>query len=170
MEEEEMAKSLIRQPGNGGSPLLPRDPFQMFREEMNSLMDRALGRSIGFFDSPLMGGSAAMVMPQIDIHENDKAIVLAAELPGVAEKDVDIAVHDGVMTIKGEKRYEKDEGEGEARVVERQFGSFERSFSLPPGIDDAKIEAKFENGVLKVTLPKRPEAQSSMRHIPIAKH
>lgn len=169
-----MAKSLTTQPANGGSPLFPRDPFHMFREEMNNLMDRAFGRSFGLLDSPVFGGMTGMtgggVTPQIDIHETDKAITLTAELPGVDEKDVDVSIHNGMLTLKGEKRYEKKEGEGDARMVERHYGSFERSFTLPSDIDEEKIDAKYDKGVLKITLPKRPEAQSSMRHIPIGKN
>lgn len=169
-----MAKSLMTHSGNGGPSHFSRDPFQSFREEMLGLMDRAFGRSVGLWDNPALGAMATMgasdAMPKIDIHETDKMITLTAELPGVDEKDVDLRIQDGVLTLKGEKRYEKMEGEGDARVIERSYGSFERSFTLPPGIDDAKIQAAYDKGILKVTLPKRPEAQASMRHIPIGKH
>jgi HSP20 family protein len=74
-----------------------------------------------------------------------------------------------MLTLKGEKRSEKTGGEGDARVVERHYGSFERSFTLPSGVDDAKIVAKYDKGVLKVTMPKTPEAQKATRHISIDK-
>jgi HSP20 family protein len=171
MKEMHMATPLAKQASNGGSPLVPRDPFHTFRQEMNSLMDRMFGRSLGFFDMPafdrLTGGTGAVV-PQIDIHETDSEIVLTAELPGVDEKDVDLSIHNGVLTLKGEKRYEKTEGEGDARVVERHYGNFERSFTLPSGIDDAKIVAKYDKGVLKITLPKSAEARKATRHISIS--
>ncbi len=163
--------SLMKSTGNGMPSPFPRDPFQSFREEMNALFDRAFSQPLALWDSPAFGiGRASALMPQVDIHETDKAIQLTAELPGVDEKDIDISVHNGVLTLKGEKRDEKQEGgEGDARIVERHYGRFERSFTLPNGVDDAKIAAKFDRGVLTVTLPKRPEAQSSARHIQIAK-
>lgn len=149
---------------------LPRDPFQTFREEINSLFDRALSRPFGFFDLPSLPSlGGALVMPKIDIHEGEKDVTLTAELPGVDEKDVELLVRDGVLTLRGEKRYEKKEGEGDARVVERHYGSFERRFTLPSDVDEEKISATFDKGVLKIVLPRAPGAHPNARRISISK-
>ena len=152
------------------SSLFSRDPFASFREEVNSLMNRAFGPGFGLFDAPSLGRFGnGYVTPSIDLHESETAYTLTAELPGLDEKDVELNVHDGVLTLKGEKRYEKESGEENARVVERHYGSFERSFTLPSSVDEAKIDAKFDKGVLKVTMPKIPNATPAGRRIAIGK-
>jgi HSP20 family protein len=164
-----MANLPSKNASHGAPSMFPRDPFHSFREEMNTLFDRAFGKSLSFLDPAATSWGAGSITPRIDIHETDKEITLTAELPGVDEKDVDLSVHDGVLTLKGEKRYEKKEGEGDARVVERHYGSFSRSFTLPSGVDEAKISAKYDKGVLSVVLPKRPEAEAATRRIAIGK-
>lgn len=93
--------------------------------------------------------------PAIDIHENEKEIVLEAELPGINMEDVKITVESGILTIKGEKKYKKEENK--YFRAERVHGSFLRSFSLPSSIDLEKISASYEDGVLTVKVPKKPE-------------
>ena len=89
-----------------------------------------------------------------------------AELPGLEREQVEVTVENGVLTLRGEKKQEKEEGEeGKWHIWERSYGSFERSFGLPRGIDEAKVEAQFENGVLKVTVPKKAGSQG--KKIPI---
>jgi HSP20 family protein len=108
-------------------------------------------------------------MPAMEIVEKDDALIVTAELPGVSTKDVDISLEDGVLTIRGEKKEEKKETEeGRFHMWERRYGSFQRAFTLPKAVDPAKITAKFESGVLMVTLPKTEKAKVQGRKIPIS--
>jgi HSP20 family protein len=151
------------------------NPFGEFRKEMDQLVEDFFGKGSMLSRSGLSMPSLAadkelsFVNPAIDIKENGKAIVLTAELPGLADEDVDISVHDGVLTLKGEKKFEKEEKDEKGHVQERRYGSFQRSMSLPDRVDEAKISAKFEKGVLTVTMPKRPDAKPSGRKIAIGK-
>jgi HSP20 family protein len=97
--------------------------------------------------------------PAVDIIESENDIVLRADLPGIDPKDVDIQVENGTLTLKGERKFESDVKEDDYRRVERVYGSFLRSFSLPPTVDTEKVAAEYLNGVLELTLPKRPEAK-----------
>jgi HSP20 family protein len=105
----------------------------------------------------------------VDVAERENEYEITAELPGMEEKDIEVNVSDDLLTIKGEKREEKEEKKKDYYVSERRYGSFQRSFSLPDGIDANKIEAKFINGVLTVILPKTPEAQKKQKKIEIKK-
>ncbi len=96
--------------------------------------------------------------PSVDIVEKDNAYEVTAELPGMDEKNVEVKLINGGLTIKGEKQEEKEEKKKNYYLHEREFGSFERCFSVPEGVDTDKIEASFKKGVLTVTLPKKPEA------------
>jgi HSP20 family protein len=97
--------------------------------------------------------------PSVDIFENKDNIVLEAELPGMSPDDVDIAIENNVLTIHGERKFEKkDEGDNFHRV-ERSYGAFTRSFTLPPTVSGDNVDAVFENGVLRLTLAKREEAK-----------
>ena len=97
--------------------------------------------------------------PAVDILEKDNEIVLRADLPGIDPKDVDIQVQNGTLTLRGERKFESDVKEDNFRRVERVYGSFVRSFSLPQTVDSEHVAAEYKNGVLEVTLPKRPEAK-----------
>lgn len=98
-------------------------------------------------------------LPVVDISETADAIVVHAELPGIDKKDVKVDVKDGVLTISGERKYEKDVKEENVHRIERSYGSFSRSFSLPTHVDTNKVEARLEDGVLKVRLPKTETAK-----------
>jgi len=98
-------------------------------------------------------------LPAVDIRETAEAIVVHAELPGIDKKDVKVDVRDGVLTISGERKYEKDVKEENVHRIERSYGSFTRSFSLPSHVDVNKVEAKLDNGVLEVRLPKTDTAR-----------
>ena len=105
--------------------------------------------------------------PVADVVEGERDYRVTAELPGMSEKDIEIALAGDVLTLKGEKK-EEHEGKGQNRYVsERRYGLFQRSFALPEDADPEKIEAEFKNGVLTVTLPKRPEAQAKQRKIEV---
>jgi HSP20 family protein len=105
----------------------------------------------------------------MDVRETDKEIVVEAELPGIDEKDVSLSLQDGVLTIRGEKKHEHEEEKENYRVSERRYGSFQRAMRLPDTVDENKVEASFNNGVLTASLPKRPEAIGKQRTIPIKK-
>src|SRR5262245_47574522 len=140
-----------RSNGNGNSPsgsqvVRYRDPFSMARELLSW--------------DPFYGGRPASAFsPAFEVKETNDAFVLKADLPGVAEAELDIAVHNNVLTVSGSRQAEeRREGEGYA-LYERQFGSFSRSFSLPDTADGERIEAKLENGVLTLSIAKKVEAK-----------
>jgi len=146
------------------------DPFSAFRAEMDSLFDSFMGGLPAFTD--MLGTGAGRSVPlaaHMDVRETDKEIVVEAELPGIDDKDISLSLQDGILTIKGEKKLERDEEKENYRMMERRYGSFQRSVRLPDTVDEDKVEASFNNGVLKVSLPKRPEAIGKQRTIPIKK-
>ena len=149
------------------TPSRPRDVFSAMRDEMDRVFERF---EHGWPRWPtLFRREGAITVPELDVRENTNAIVVEAELPGVDEKDVSVTVANGVLTIKGEKKHEKEEKGENYYLTERSFGSFERSIRLPDTVDDAKVEAKFDKGVLKVTAAKKPEAVKAERKIEIKK-
>jgi HSP20 family protein len=105
--------------------------------------------------------------PAVDIAETDKGYEITAELPGLDEKNIEVKLANGSLTIKGEKQEEKEEKEKGYYLHERHFGAFERCFRMPEGVDGDKIEATFKKGVLTVTLPKTPEAQKAEKKITV---
>ncbi len=162
-----MPKTEITKPGE--TPVArPRDIFSAMRDEM----DRVFGRFERDWPFPsLFGreGRSAILVPDLDVREDANSISIEAELPGVEEKDVSVTLANGVLTIKGEKKQEKEEKSENYHLTERSFGSFQRSLRLPDTVDDAKVEADFDKGVLKVTAAKRPEAVKAERRIEIKK-
>jgi len=114
-----------------------------------------------FFGEPLeeTGKVIKAFAPRVDIEETDKEIVVKADLPGVEAKDVEISVSDGVLTMKGEKKEEREEKKKNYHCVERYVGKFYREIALPPSADPDKIAATTNKGVITVTIPKKPEAQ-----------
>ncbi len=105
--------------------------------------------------------------PVVDIVDKTEAYEVIAELPGMDEKNIDVKLANGCLTIKGEKRDEKEEKKKDYYLHERSFGTFERSFALPDEVDTSRIEASFKKGVLTVTLPKKPEAVKPEKKIEI---
>src|SRR5262245_59730811 len=103
----------------------------------------------------------------MDVKETDKETVIETKLPGMDEKDVSLALRDGVVTVRGQKKHERDEEKEDYRMVERRYGRFQRSVQLPDIVDENTVEATFNNGVLKVSFPKRPEAIGKQRKMPI---
>jgi HSP20 family protein len=106
-------------------------------------------------------------MAAVDIVEKDNAYEVTAELPGMDEKNIEVKLDNGGLTIKGEKQEEKEEKRKGYHLQERRFGSFERYFAVPEGVDTDKIEASFKKGLLTVTLPKKPEAQKPAKKIDV---
>ena len=146
------------------------DPLGALRSEMDRLFDSFTG---GLPTFPSLFGSSGSrgfaLIPSMDVKETDEEIVVETELPGLYEKDVSLTVQNGVLTIQGEKKLEHDEEQENYHIMERRYGSFQRTLRLPESVDEGKIEARFENGVLKVTLPKHPEAAGEPRKIDIKK-
>jgi len=97
--------------------------------------------------------------PAVDVAENNDEYVVSAELPGAKPEDVTVELHEGVLTLRGEKRHERDEHTEHARYVERSYGSFSRSFALPQNANGEKVQAGFKDGVLTLRIPKREEAK-----------
>lgn len=117
-------------------------------------------------------GVPAVRFPAVDVWEDEKAYVLEAELPGYSEKDIDVHIDNHVLKISSVAEAEKEtkeEKQGNYLIKERVYRSFERSFTLPEGIDEGNIQAKFNNGVLKITMPKLPEKQPKKIDIKITK-
>ena len=106
-------------------------------------------------------------MPAFDIVEHDEAYEVTADLPRLDEKDIEVKIVDGNLTIKGEMQEETEEQKKDYHLRERYFGAFERSFRIPEGVDTDKIEASFKDGVLTVMLPKKPEAQKPAKKIDV---
>jgi HSP20 family protein len=158
--------------GNSLSPfgLGPSDPFSALHREMNRLFDDAFRGAIGrtFQDRtlPATGTLAA----SMDVSETENELKVVVDLPGVKEEDVDVILQDDLLTIRGERKTEVSRG-GEKEnyhYVERSFGSFQRSLQLPFAVKADQVQARFQDGVLKITLPKSEEQKRS-RRIQIAK-
>jgi HSP20 family protein len=108
--------------------------------------------------------------PPVDIYENENDIVLKAELPGIDPKDVEVKVEDNTLYLKGERKFEKEVKNESYHRVERSYGSFARSFSLPNSISTDKVKAEFKDGLLTLTLPKREEAKPRTVKIDVSKN
>ena len=150
-------------------------PFESLRREVDRLFEdfaggiwrSPFGRSFFDIEPAWRAQSVMSAMPAVDVTETDKTYEINAELPGMDEKNIEVKVADDVLTIKGEKREEKEEKNKDYYLSERSFGSFQRSFQVPNGVDTDKIEASFKNGVLTVTLPKSTEAQRAEKKITV---
>jgi len=145
------------------------DPFAAMRAEMDRVFDSFLGRGFGRLTNPMRSEWSEPLLPKIDVRETKEDLVVEAELPGMDEKDVTVTLSHGVLTMKGEKKSEREEKKDDYHLMERSYGSFQRSFRVGDGIDPDKVTAAFDKGVLKVTLPKRPEAMKAEKRIPIGK-
>ncbi|HTV32296.1 MAG TPA: Hsp20/alpha crystallin family protein [Methylocella sp.] len=150
-------------------------PFETIHREIDRIFDRfnlaprdfSFGRRSFDLEVPWPRLAALDMAPAVDVVERDKEFELTAELPGMDEKNIELKLSNGMLTIKGEKKEEKEEREKDYYVSERRYGSFMRSFPVPEGVDTGKIEATFSKGVLSVKLPKTAEAQKSEKTISI---
>lgn len=144
-----------------------RSAFPAFRDvrSMDRLFD---GLWSGFEMLPAEPAMRAAFVPRVDVRETDEEVIVSAELPGLEEKDFDISVEEGVLTLKGEKRTEHEEKREGYRRVETRSGSFERKLLLPSEVDADAAKASFKNGVVTITLPKPPEARPEVRTIPVS--
>ena len=147
------------------------EPFRdlmTVQDRMNRIFDDAFrGASRpGTEEDWALGGSWA---PAVDIFENEGTLVLKAELPGIDLKDVDVRVENNVLTLRGERKFESEVKREQYHRVERAYGTFSRSFTLPSVVDTEKIKAEFKDGVLRVTLPQREEAKPKQISIAVTK-
>jgi len=130
------------------------DPFRdlvQLQDRVNRLFQESAGRQEGL--------DTASFVPPVDIFEDEHNIVLRVEVPGVDQKDLDIRIENNVITIRGERKFEKETKEENYHRVERRYGSFQRSFGLPNTVNPEQVTANYENGILTVTLAKRAEAK-----------
>jgi HSP20 family protein len=140
------------------------DPFRevvTMQNRLNSLF-RDLNNDQ---DSPL---TTAAFVPAVDIYEDDKKVMLKLEVPGIEEKDLDVSVENNTLTVKGERKFESEEKEENFHRIERRYGSFFRAFTLPSTVDTEHVQAKYNAGVLKLELLKKPEAQPRQIKINVA--
>jgi HSP20 family protein len=136
------------------------------QQEMNRIFDDFF-RGWDATPARFSEGRFGFFQPSIDVKQSEKEIVIKAELPGLDEKDVEVLLTDGALTIRGEKREEKEEKGETYYHMERTYGSFKREIPLPAGVDQKKVQAQFKNGVLSVTLQKTEEAKAKSKKIPI---
>jgi HSP20 family protein len=132
------------------------EPFREFstlQDRMNRLFRETQGNSQ---DEALTSSSFA---PAVDVYEDEHNVTLKIEVPGIDEKDIDVRIENNTLTVHGERKIEKEEKEENYRRVERQYGSFTRTFNLPTTVDAEKVQADYDKGVLKITLPKKAEAK-----------
>ena len=137
------------------------DLWLNFRDEFDNLFDRFSGGFETYAMKPLSDlenywsknfrGFAPLA---VDVGENAKAYTISAELPGVDEKNIEVSVEDGILVVRGEKLQEKEEKDKQHYMAERRYGAFQRMFALPKGTDESKVEARFHNGVLMISVPK----------------
>lgn len=149
-------------------------PFQTLRKQVDDLFTN-FTVSWPHFEMPkiewpmLAGEGTESAIAKFDLSENGKAVKVVADIPGMDENDVEVLVRNGVLTIKGEKKSEREEEGEDFYVSERSFGSFSRAFRLPDGVDEQAVTAKFDKGVLTVTLPKASKGKTEGRRVPVQK-
>ena len=142
------------------------DPFKDF-SQMQDRLNRAFSEAYGRNDEGLFSSGAWL--PPVDIYQNgEHELVLKAELPDMTREGIDVTVANGTLTIKGEKKVSSDVKEEQFRRVERRYGTFSRSFSLPPTVDASRVGADYKNGVLTVTLPVREESKPRQIKVDVA--
>lgn len=151
-----MADSMTKSEGRGLRSLLSRDPLLALRDELDNLFSR--------FSAEMDGGwLSGRLVPSLDLSETDGNIEIRMDLPGIKPEDVDIQATENTITIKGERKEEKEEKPGEGRSyhrVERRSGSFLRTVTLPCQVNQDKIDATYKDGVLTITLPKTEAART----------
>ncbi|MEX2493676.1 MAG: Hsp20/alpha crystallin family protein [Nitrospirales bacterium] len=144
------------------------NPLSRLHHDLDTLFDQVLGqfpmRSSGIKNGRMREG---LIMPQVDIGESQKDYTITVEVPGVQEKDIDLTLIDGTLTIRGEKRDEHEDKDKHYHRLERSYGFFQRILSLPTDADEHTIKAIFKDGVLTITIAKDPQAKPSVRKITV---
>src|SRR5947207_11012075 len=131
------------------------DPFREF-STLQDRMNRLFQQSYGDREEALTTSTFA---PAVDVYEDEHNVTLKIEVPGIDEKDIDVRIENNTLTVHGERKIEKEEKEENFRRVERQYGSFTRSFTLPSSVDSGQVSAHYDNGVLKIKIAKNNEAK-----------
>jgi len=134
-------------------PSLWRDPFSLMREEVSDLRSRLMGGE----DEGWFGGA---MVPALDVSETDTAIDVRMDVPGITAKDIDIQVNGSLLTVSGERKEEKEEKGKTFHRVERRYGSFSRSVTLPCNVVESEVAAEYKDGVLTIKLPKTEESKT----------
>ena len=135
----------------------PLRDFSAMQDRMNR-MNRLFRESYSP-ESPEEALTTTSFAPPVDIYEDEHTITLKMEVPGIDEKDIDVRIENNTLTVHGERKIEKEEKEENYRRVERQYGSFTRTFTLPQTVDSERVSANYDKGVLKISLPKKAEAK-----------
>ena len=133
------------------------DPFREFvtiQDRMNRLFRDSYGTQ-----GPEEALTSTTFAPPVDVYEDEHNVTLKIEVPGIEEKDIDVRIENNTLTVHGERKYEKEEKEENYRRVERQYGSFTRTFTLPTTVDQESVQADYDKGVLKIKLAKKAEAK-----------
>ena len=139
------------------------NPFALMQREMNRVFD-SFSQNWGLGAFPEFTGA---FMPRLDVTEDAKAFTVTAELPGMSEKEIDLSISGDTLTIRGEKKEEKEDKNKNYYYSERSYGTFMRSVPLPRQVETDKVSASFNKGVLTITLPKTAEAMESMKKIDV---
>ena len=147
--------------------LIKWNPFSEL-EDISSRLNQIFGRSAASATAGHEMMKVADWAPSVDISETDQAFLIKAEMPGVKKEDVKVTVDNGVLTIQGERKMEKEEKGKTFHRIERSYGSFVRSFRVPAGVDDSKAKAEFKDGMINVTLPKSEKAKSKSVEIAVS--
>ena len=139
-------------------PIVRWDPFQelnLITNRMNRLFHDSFGQGATTEDTL----TTSSFVPPVDIYEDEHNITLKIEVPGIEQKDIDVRLENNTLTVRGERKFEKEEKEENFHRVERRYGSFYRAFTLPNTVDPDSVNANYDNGVLKITLAKKAEAK-----------
>jgi HSP20 family protein len=140
------------------------DPLFSLQRDMNRLFDEVVGGGPSYAGGPgSQNGQGQIINAYMNVSETEHEIRISAELPGVREEDIDVSLNDDVLTIRGEKKFERSDEKENFHFVERSYGTFQRSIRLPFPVDPEQVQARFENGVLQVTLPKSAQQQRTRR-------
>ena len=133
----------------------PYRELNTLQERVNRLFHESFTRNDGTDESLATSGFA----PAVDVYEDEHNVTLKIEVPGIDEKDIDVRIDNNTLTVHGERKIEKEEKEENFRRVERQYGSFTRSFTLPSSVDTGQVSAHYDKGILKISLAKKAEAK-----------
>jgi len=138
----------------------------VLQNRLNSIFSD-FARPTGFGDSSQEMLAAGNFVPAVDVYEDEQKLVLKLEVPGIKQEDLDVRVENQTLTVRGERKFESEEKEENFHRIERRFGSFARSFSLPATVDNGSVSAKYENGVLTIQLAKKEAAKPKQVKIEI---
>jgi HSP20 family protein len=168
----EVNMSIFRSPAKRNTQNSPQSPsnqpIRKLQNEIDSLFNSFFHNNGGLINWDEDFLNRGTLSPNMDLSENDKEYNVSLEVPGISEKDVDVNVENGVLTIQGEKSHSEDNKDNDFYVLERSYGKFHRSFSLPNNVDENNVSAKLKDGILQVKLPKTSEKQGGGHKVKIS--